>query len=408
MLAANTPQDTLYFINASVGNPPQDLHLHLDTGSSDMWVNTADSELCSLPEDPCEAGGTYDQGASSTAKDAGSGFNISYADGSGAAGGYVTDTFRLGSVSIDDFQFGVGDESSSPRGILGIGYANNEVQVLRDGEDPYDNLPLRLASEGHIQSAAYSIYLNDLDARRGSILFGGVDAERYEGDLETLPVESEGGDFTRLLVTLTKLEFGGETVQDDMALAVLLDSGSSISYLPGDVVSPLYEAAGASFSQEAGLAFVPCSARDDSKSVDFTFTSPTISVPMDELVLDLSSGSGRGGVELPDGEDACVFGIAPAGEGTSVLGDTFMRSAYVVFDLENNEISIAQTRLNSSKSDVREIKAGKDGVPGAKKVEDPVQATTGLQDDGESVGAGAACSLAGTAAVALLATLAVW
>lgn len=369
-----------------------------------MWVNTADSDLCSLPRDPCEAGGTYDQSESSSARDAGEGFNISYADGSGAAGNYVTDTFRLGSVSLDDFQFGVGDDSTSQRGILGLGYAANEVQVLRDGDEPYDNLPLKLASDGHIPSAAYSIYLNDLDARRGSILFGGVDTERYEGDLQTLPIETEGGEHTRLIVTLTKVEFDGQTVDDDMALAVLLDTGSSITYLPDDVASSLYDAVGASFSEEEGLAFVPCSARDSPKTVDFTFTSPTISVALDELVLDFTTGSGRG-LELAEGDEACVFGVASASDGTSVLGDTFMRSAYVVFDLENNEISLAQARMNGSDSDVQEIT--KDGVPGAKKVENPAEAKNGLQG-GDSAGVGRACSLVGTGAVALFAALAVW
>ena len=373
-----------------------------------MWVNTADSELCSLPQDPCRPGGTYNRDDSSTAKDGGEGFNISYADGSGAAGDYVKDTFRIGSVSLSGFQFGVGEQSTSQRGILGLGYANNEVQVLRDGDDPYDNLPLKLKSDGHIDSAAYSIYLNDLEARRGSILFGGVDSAHYDGDLETLPIQSEGGEFTRLLVTLTKLELGGETVDDDMALAVLLDSGSSLTYLPNDVVAELYEAVGASFSQDDGLAFVACSERDSDKTVDFTFSSPKISVSMDELVLDLSSNSE--GLQLPDGEDACVFGIAPAGEGgTSVLGDTFLRSAYVVFDLENNQISLAQAKLNTSDSKVEGITSGKDGIPGAKRVDSPVQARVGLQGEGgQNVGAARACTLVGTGAAALLVALAMW
>ena len=401
-------QDTLYFMTASVGTPPQEVHLHLDTGSSDMWVNTADSELCSVPQNPCRAGGTYDPDDSSTSEDGGAVFNISYADGSGAVGSYVMDTFRIGSVSLADFQFGVGEQSTSQRGILGIGYANNEVQVLRDGDDAYDNLPLKLKSDGHIESAAYSIYLNDLEARRGSILFGGVDSARYDGDLETMPIQSEGGQFTRLLVTLTEVDFAGDTIDDDMALAVLLDSGSSLTYLPDDVVADLYDAVGASFSQSDGLAFLPCSQRHSSDTVDFTFSSPKISVSMDELVLDLSAASGSSLV-LPSGEEACVFGIAPAGErGTSVLGDTFMRSAYVVFDLENNEVSLAQARLNSTDSDVQEIKAGEDGVPGAKKVENPVRARVGLLDDDESEAPVRACSLAGAGAVALLAALAVW
>lgn len=41
-------------------------------------------------------------------------FNISYADGSGAAGDYVTDTLTIGGTTIKDFQFGIGFSSGSP------------------------------------------------------------------------------------------------------------------------------------------------------------------------------------------------------------------------------------------------------------------------------------------------------
>ncbi|SPO02763.1 related to aspartic proteinase OPSB [Cephalotrichum gorgonifer] len=397
--------DTLYAINASVGTPSQNVRLHLDTGSSDLWVNTESSAFCSSEGNPCTVGGTYDPNSSSTASLINERFNISYVDGSGASGDYVSDTFRLGSTDIPNFQFGVGAESSTQRGILGIGYASNEAQVLRNNDAPYDNLPLKLVKGGHIRSAAYSIYLNDLDARTGTILFGGVDVAHYEGDLSALPIQSEGGVYRRFLVTLTSLKFGDETVDKDMALGVVLDSGSSITYLPADVVGALYEIVGATYVQDQDLAFVPCSARTDSRTLSFAFSgSAAIEVPMDELVLDLSSVTGRRAA-FNNGQDACLFGIAPAPENiTNVLGDTFMRSAYVVFDLENNEISLAQAKLNSTETDVREIGTGSDAVPGAKKVDNPVAAKFGLTEGGQS-GAGPAASVSAAAAVACMAAL---
>jgi hypothetical protein len=83
-------------------------------------------------------------------------------------------------------------------------------------------------------------------------------------------------------------------------------------------------------------------------SIDFTFTGPTISVKLDELVI--VAGIDRG-------EPVCILGIAPAGRSTPVLGDTFLRSAYVVYDLHNNEISLAPTNFNvtSTDDDVLEI-----------------------------------------------------
>lgn len=108
-------------------------------------------------------------------------------DGSGAAGDYVTDTFSIGGTTLDKLQFGIGFTSSSSEGILGIGYQINEVQVGRAGKAAYNNLPAQLVADGAIQSSAFSLWLNDLSASTGSILFGGVDTSKYHGSLETLP-----------------------------------------------------------------------------------------------------------------------------------------------------------------------------------------------------------------------------
>lgn len=81
---------------------------------------------------------------------------------------------------------------------------------------------------------------------------------------------------------------------------------------------------------------------------------------------------------LADGSRACLFGLSPSGNGVNVLGDTFLRSAYVVYDINNNQISMAQSNFDPKGSDVIEIGSGKDAVPGATPVPDPVAAKSGL------------------------------
>lgn len=107
--------------------PAQTLRLHIDTGSSDLWANVESSAICADRRNPCLGGGTYNANSSSTYKYLNSDFSVSYVDGSGAAGDYGTDTLKIGGRTLAGLQFGLGYESTSADGILGIGYAADEA-----------------------------------------------------------------------------------------------------------------------------------------------------------------------------------------------------------------------------------------------------------------------------------------
>ena len=369
-------QDLLYFANLSLGTPPQQLRLHIDTGSSDLWVNVPESSLCSDTYIPGRSGcdgGTYNQDNSGTSQTVNNEFNISYVDGSAAIGDYVSDTLVFGGVTIDDFQFGLGETSSSQQGVLGIGYALNEVQVNRAGLQPYPNLPIALVNGQHIESPAYSLWLNDLDASTGTILFGGVNTEKYQGDLATMPIIQTYGGYFQLVVALTGFTVDGNDVSSDsLPAGVLLDTGASLTYLPDDIVTTIYDDVQAVYLADEGAAYATCDQATRDSTLDFDFAGQTISVPYNELFIDAGTGPNGEPLTFTDGSPACLFGIAPSQGGPMVLGDTFLRSAYVVYDLANNEISIAQTVFNATSNNIRQITSGSDAVPGATPVDNPV------------------------------------
>ncbi|KAF9892208.1 hypothetical protein FE257_002614 [Aspergillus nanangensis] len=364
-------EDTLYFCNITIGTPKQSLRLVLDTGSSDLWCNAGNSSLCQSSRDPCDVSGSFDPKDSSTSKFVSSDFNISYADGSGAVGDYITDTLHIGGVTLKTFQFGIGYSSSSPEGVLGIGYASNEVQVGRLGKSAYPNLPQAMVKSGLIRSNAYSLWLNDLGAHTGSILFGGVNTAKYRGELQSLPIQTVDGGYSEFIIALTGVSLNSESKNrdyssDSLPAAVLLDSGSSLTYLPNSVVESIYDDLGVIYESSSGVGYVECSLAQSNINVTYTFSSPTITVGVNELVLS------AGDLRFRNGARACIFGIVPAGDSTAVLGDTFLRSAYVVYDLANNEISLANTNFNSTKDDILEIGTGDSAVPGATQVSNPV------------------------------------
>ena len=263
--------------------------------------------------------------------------------------------------------------------ILGLGYPSNEAQAGLNGGRQYRNLLQMMTENKVIKSNAFSLWLNDLDAASGSVLFGGVNTEKYVGQLSTLPVQNTTGSSgpTEFIITLTELSFAQPKQKDriiatNLAIPVLLDSGATVTFLPDNLAHSILRGVNAEYSSDAGVALVPCSLADNTTSLNFKFTSPVISVPLNELVI---PPKGRGRLLLSDGRTAaCEFGISPAGSSTFVLGDTFLRSAYVVYDLDNDEISIAQTDFNSTRDNVREIGTGRSSVPDTKPVANPVPA----------------------------------
>jgi hypothetical protein len=276
-------------------------------------------------------------------------------------------------------------------GVLGIGYVTNEVQVGRNGKRPYPNLPQALVDAGMIRSNAYSLWLNDLDSNRGQIMFGGVNTAKYHGSLETLPILSRRGIYAELSIALTGFSVSSGGRQQDLTprdfpVAALLDTGASLSYLPPNLVDAIYDLVEAVYDPQMGAAFVPCALRDTDMIFSFTFSTPSIAVDMTELVLD-PGPTGGARPRFRDGRAACIFGISPTQGHIPILGDTFLRSAYVVYDLANNEISLARTRFNSTDDgEILEIGVGPDSVPDATGVPSPVTSANSRGTDGPRLG----------------------
>lgn len=224
------------------------------------------------------------------------------------------------------------------------------------------------------------MWLNDLDSSTGQIIFGAVNIDKYHGSLQTVPILKSAGEYSGLFIALTGMSLDGTNISSSsLPAAVLLDSGSTLTYLPNDITRSLFQRllARIDTSSSPVLAYVPCALAQEDRNIDFTFSGIKISVPFNELVL-RSTGPDGSGLNFRDGTPACLLGISPNGGGPSVLGDTFLRSAYVVYDLSNNQVSLAQTNFNATTDNYKAIEAGPGGVPDATMVPNPVTDGKGL------------------------------
>lgn len=318
-------------------------------------------------------------------------FEISYVDGSGSRGDYISETFGIGNIKLSNVTMGLGLDTDIAYGLVGVGYALNEASVSQT-RTIYDNLPVVMRNEGHIKTNAYSLWLNDLDASKGNILFGGIDTEKYMGDLIRVNVDEDARaqNFTSFQVRLTSLEAHSSSGEDALTSAsfpipVVLDSGTTFSYLPQDIVEEIWQEVGAEYTivsdDGTGVPLLPCAFGNSGNYFSFGFGGdggPVIKVGMDELVIPLQGKFTAGQYR---GQDACQFGIQNFTTVPYLLGDTFLRSAYVVYDLENNEIAMAPTDFNSTKSNIVAFPSQGAAIPSSTPAPNQDAANSGPSND---------------------------
>ena len=249
---ANTVSETLYnaeslyIASISIGTPPQNLSVQLDTGSSDLWIPATYSNICQQPS--CDAWGSFDLRKSKTfhqLDDLGR-FDISYEDGSRYSGAYFSDDLVIGDRSLTDVTMALADEAANlvqdglatdNNGLMGIGFDTNEARVDQ-GDKAYLGVLSQLKKQGLIRTLSYSLWLDDKDSQIGSVLFGGVDTSKYTAPLIALPlVGFESQDTTtvnQVAIELTSIRITDDShisnlTSDDLVVPALLDSGDDVN-----------------------------------------------------------------------------------------------------------------------------------------------------------------------------------
>ncbi len=148
---------------------------------------------------------------------------------------------------------------------------------------------------------------------------------------------------------------------------MILDSGTTATYLPDNVANDILNGVGATNDPELGW-IVPCVLSASPTTFSFSFGGnggPAISVSFAQFVNPIYNQDGSV-PQFSDGSGAaCGFGLLSAGDPSQpiLLGDTFLRSAYVVYDLTSNQIGMAATNFNATGSNVVEISSSE--IPGA-------------------------------------------
>ncbi|KAI9268595.1 aspartic peptidase domain-containing protein [Helicostylum pulchrum] len=391
-------QGSQYLINVDIGSPAQTFAVTLDTGSADLWVPST-----SCPASNCPFS-RFNTEQSSSFKTLNKPFGIQYGIGS-VNGTYATDTVTVGGATINNQQFGLasitqdilqpnpsaggvgssapGSNSSSDgpveaNGILGMGYPSL-TQANNQGEGAYNPFVFNLAAQGVIKDPVFSIFLNSISETgwAGEIMLGGIDDSKYTGELNYLPVasltaksssssgnsSSSGGNsgYFYWMVYGQGLGVKNSNTGNNPGWklrevgAYILDTGTTLTYLPTSVASDIVAAFagpdGFALDRQSGVFIVDCATAKSparfelvmSQSSKVSASPLVLSVPAKELVIPIDTSSA-------DTATTCMFGIAPLGGSGGIganmylIGDSVLRSAYMVFDMGQNRVGLAATK----------------------------------------------------------------
>lgn len=336
-----------YSTNVQIGTPPQDVELLLDTGSSDTWVFTPNSKYTGATQGP---NSFFDESQSSTWNGNNSDFHITYGIGQ-VSGKWGTDHLSIGGATIENLSIGLAESSDSAHGIVGIGRPEAEITNV-DGSN-YVNLPLKLYQDGHINSPAFSLYLDEANSENGSILFGAVDHSKYTGQLVSMDVSHP----VHYGVTLNSIHAQGIANTNILAkpMTAILDSGSTLSYLPNTAIINLHNNLNANPSFSIGQRYYcDCNITD---YLQFDFAGQTLRVPNYQFLTPIGQVVNSRVANIAFPHNSCLVGFetAPQGSDYVLLGDNVLRSAYIVYDPAHSKIALAQADFSKSESNIELI-----------------------------------------------------
>jgi hypothetical protein len=238
---------------------------------------------------------------------------------------------------------------------LSLGYGNASSISLTQA----------LADAGAINTAAFSLW-------HQTALFGGVNRAKYYNDLYTFPIVN-GSDLTKALrINMTGISINGTSAAaKEFPLDTFFDIVTQMTYVPKSVAQALNAQIGnTSVPDINGQVNFSCSAVSENSTIEFKFGSLEFQFYLSDFVS-REEGQAPSTYGYDPIQETCYFTICENKDfqekGSIVLGSSFISKIYAVFDLENDEVSLAELSWEHVADDIVEITSGKDGVPGAKK-----------------------------------------
>ncbi|PWY82765.1 acid protease [Aspergillus eucalypticola CBS 122712] len=315
-----------YWMNASIGTPPQSLSFLLDlTRSRIEPAYTLDENYTCSDDELCSEFGFYKPTDSSTYQ------HLTYTQRHDAGVDYTySDTITLGDHAADQAPLDIPSIKTQADSSLGLSSVNT-------------SFPYILVDRGLTTSPSFSLIGDNGNTTTPSIIFGGINTSKFNGPLQAFsfadhtitnnPFVTLEADSLQLLTNTND----NSTYPIPSSTPIMLRTDELITYLPNSTVQSLYNDLNITtdgvISSSRFYGVLPCS-RQESEFHTFSLVigNMTFSVGWDELFVPWT----RDGL--------CKFGIQAQESDYKThaeLGVPFVRRMYVAVDYNNQFVGVA-------------------------------------------------------------------
>ncbi|PHH75949.1 hypothetical protein CDD82_4212 [Ophiocordyceps australis] len=317
--------DSEYVVPVQVGTPPQTIPLNLDTGSSDLWTFSTDTNAQSVNGQTL-----YKPKDSTTSKlQSNESWQIMYGDGAGASGIVYKDRVSIGNTSVESqavesavqvSQSLTADQFSS--GILGL--ANSAANTVRPNHEKtyIDNI------SGDLAQPLFTANLQK--GRPGNYNFGYINDAEYNKPIQYAQLDPRSP-FWRITVSGYQV---ANLSYKESAWNAIVDTGTSLILAPKDIVQDYYSKVdGSRLDPQQGVVVFPCK----NPTPDFIFGISTYRGRVPGSYMNYGNFN----------ETHCYGGIQSSeGLGFAVLGDVLLKAQFVVFDYGQARVGFANKKTD--------------------------------------------------------------
>lgn len=305
--------DYSYFIKVQLGSEKKEVYMLVDSASGTSWVMGPDckSMACGLHD-------SFGPDDSDTFENSSEDFNISYGTGR-VKGKLAKDTISVAGVTFK-FQLGIADEASDDfqhyafDGILGLSLGKGRTQNFLDV----------MSEDGDLDDNIFSVALSRAmdGTNNGEILFGAIDPDRHTGKITYSDIISGSNVWA---IELDEMAYNGKKAGVG-GVKTYIDTGSTFIYGPQELAKKIHSVIPDAKSSDGGLSYkVPCDSEED---LTFTFSGASYKL------------SPKDWISPPNSNGECTSNIYghDVAAGALLLGATFVKNVYVVFDKDKERI----------------------------------------------------------------------